>query len=242
MKRALYSASIAEFCAADADHILGTIVEHISFTLEHTQRNAWMEEIRILKEVTSTYEGQIYFEYAIPRMGKRIDVLLIVGAAIVIIEFKIGEKEFTLAGIDQVWDYALDLKNFHEASHARLIAPILCASRSEQTAPPIFRMPNNDRLLSPILCSVDSIGPVIERVLTLVDDESNIDRIEWEKGRYCPTPTIIEAALALYKGHSVHEISRSDASAINLSVTSDTIANVIRQSRVGNLKSICFVT
>ena len=32
-------------------------------------------------------------------------------------EFKIGETEFTLAGTDQVWDYALDLKDFHEASH-----------------------------------------------------------------------------------------------------------------------------
>ena len=141
LKRAFYSASIADFRGSTFEQILGTLAENSSITLEHTQRNAWMEEIRILKEVTSTYEGQIYFEYAIPRMGKRIDVLLIVRAAIVIIEFKIGEKEFTSAGIDQVWDYALDLKNFHEASHARLIAPILCASRSEQTSPPIFRMP-----------------------------------------------------------------------------------------------------
>src|SRR5690242_4525033 len=111
MRRALYASSIVDFCAANPEQILGTIVEHISFTLEHTQRNAWLEEIEILKEVLVHHEGQIYFEYAIPRMGKRIDVVLLMGPAIFVIEFKIGESEFTIAGIDQVWDYALDLKN-----------------------------------------------------------------------------------------------------------------------------------
>src|SRR5438128_10129272 len=110
MKRALYSESIAGFRKSTPEEILGTLTENTSFTLEPTQRNAWLEEIHILKKVLGSYEGRIYFEYAIPRMGKRIDALLIVGAAIIIIEFKIGETEFTLAGTDQVWDYALDLK------------------------------------------------------------------------------------------------------------------------------------
>ncbi len=64
----------------------------------------------------------------------------------------------------------------------------------------------------------------------------------WENGRYCPTPTIIEAAMALYNGHSVSEISRSDASAINLSQTSDAISKIIRLSKENSQKSICFVT
>jgi len=242
MKRAYYSATIADFKAASPEQILGTLAGNNSFTLEQTQLNAWREEIRILREVLSNHQGQIYFEYSIPRMGKRIDVLLIIGPAIVVLEFKIGDKEFTLAGRDQVWDYAVDLKNFHEASHERLIAPILCASRSESVGTPVFRMPHNDRVLLPIHCSVDLIEPVIERVLALARGEADIDPSQWERARYSPTPTIIEAAMALYKGHSVHEISRSDASATNLSATSDTIAEVIRESRRGNFKSICFVT
>jgi hypothetical protein len=242
VKRAFYSASIAEFLDSSTVQILGGLVENSSVTLEYTQRNAWVAEIEIIKSVVTGREGHVYFEYAIPRMGKRIDVLIILGPAIFIIEFKIGEKEFTLAGTDQVWDYALDLKNFHEASHARLIAPILCASKSDHVAPTSFDLQHNDRLLSPMHCSVDAIGPVIDKVLRLASEEGPIDPTEWERGRYHPTPTIIEAALALYKGHSVQEISRSDASATNLSLTSDTIADVIRASKAGNFKSICFVT
>ena len=200
-----------------------------------------MEEILIMKKVLSQYEGRIYFEYAIPRMGKRIDVLVITGPIIIVLEFKVFQSGFTLAGTDQVWDYALDLKNFHESSHARLIVPILCASASDSVMSTVFHTIHNDRLLCPIRCSVDRIGLAIETVLQLAQGESAIDSVEWELGRYRPTPTIIEAAMALYKNHSVREIAHNDASD-NLSVTSETIAAVIRESRQGNFKSICFVT
>jgi schlafen family protein len=242
MKRAFYSAPIADFRESHSEQVLGTIVGNSSFALEQTQRNAWLEEIRILKDVLSSREGHIYFEYAIPRMGKRIDVLLIIGPAIFVIEFKIGERQFTLSGTDQVLDYGLDLKNFHESSHSRLIAPILCASNAESVTSHVSRTPHNDRLLFPVHCGVDSIDSVIDEVLKLCGDDRTIDPREWENGRYSPTPTIIEAALALYKGHSVQEISRSDASATNLSVTSDTIHEIIGDSQRGNFKSICFVT
>jgi len=69
MKRAFYSASISDFRTSTPEHILGTLVENNTFSLEHAQRNAWVEEIQILKEILARYEGQIYFEYAIPRMG-----------------------------------------------------------------------------------------------------------------------------------------------------------------------------
>jgi len=65
---------------------------------------------------------------------------------------------------------------------------------------------------------------------------------QWELGRYCSTPTIIEAAMALYNEHSVSEISRNDASAINLSETSDAISEIIHLSNERGHKSICFVT
>jgi hypothetical protein len=69
-----------------------------------------------------------------------------------------------------------------------------------------------------------------------------IDPGQWRDGKYCPTPTIVEAALALYKGHSVKDISRSDASAVNLSQTSDAITKIIQLSKEKRQKSICFVT
>src|SRR5207302_1429795 len=69
-----------------------------------------------------------------------------------------------------------------------------------------------------------------------------IDSEAWEQGRYMPTPTIIEAARALYGGHGVDEISRSDAAAVNLSRTSGAINEIIRTSRERDVKAICFVT
>ena len=167
--------------------------------------------------------------------------MILIGPAIFVLEFKIGEKEFLSYAIDQVWDYALDLKNFHESSHEHFIAPVLIATKAKSTIPFVSATPQNDKLLFPIKCNVELLGQVIEDVLLFTEGNA-IDPTQWEHGRYCPTPTIIEAAMALYNGHSVSEISRSDASAINLSETSDAISEIIRSSKDKSHKSICFVT
>src|ERR1700737_3211686 len=60
--------------------------------------------------------------------------------------------------------------------------------------------------------------------------------------KYKPTPTIIEAAQALYQGHKVAEITRSDAEAINLSQTAECIAQIIEDAKSKRYKAICFVT
>lgn len=174
-------------------------------------------------------------------MGRRIDVVLLIGAAIFVLEFKVGDREFSAYGVDQVWDYALDLKNFHETSHKHYIVPILIATESPYILPIVAITPQNDRLLHPIKTNASSLGDVLEGVLAFVDGDM-IDRSQWEEGRYCPTPTIIEAAMALYNDHSVEDISRKDADAINLSQTSEAIAEIIRISREQSRKSICFVT
>ncbi|MGA2505040.1 MAG: DUF2075 domain-containing protein [Anaerolineales bacterium] len=241
MKREYYSDSIANFKNTTHDRILGILATNNEFSLEQTQRDAWLEEINILQKTLSRFEGAIYFEYSIPRMGKRIDVVLLIGPVIFILEFKIGEKEFLSNAIDQVWDYALDLKNFHESSHTHLIAPILIATKVKSVQPVVAATPHNDKLLFPIKSNVELLDQVIDNVLYFAED-IDIDRIQWESGRYCPTPTIIEAAMALYSGHSVSEISRSDASAINLSDTSDAISEIINFSKEKSQKSICFVT
>jgi hypothetical protein len=241
MKREYYSDSMANFIKTAPDRILGILAANNEFSLEQTQRDSWLEEINILQKVLPRYEGTIYFEYSIPRMGKRIDVVLLIGPAIFVLEFKIGEKEFSSYAIDQVWDYALDLKNFHETSHAPLIAPVLISTKAKITQSDVATTPQNDKLLIPIKCNVDLLDQIIDKVLTFAEG-ANIDRLLWEGGRYSPTPTIIEAAMALYNGHSVSEISRSDASAINLSDTSDVISEIISCSREKLQKTICFVT
>ena len=243
MRREYYSDSIANFQNTSPAEVVGKLVIGSGgFALEQTQRDAWIEQINILKQVLSNRVGKIYFEYAIPRMGKRIDVVLLIGPVIFVLEFKVGEKEFTSSALDQSHDYALDLKNFHESSRDHFIAPVVIATASRQATTIVCTTPQNDKLLSPIRCTVDLFGKLIDEVLTFAEGEDEIEAGAWERGRYCPTPTIIEAALALYKGHSVSDISRNDATAINLTLTSDAIDKIIRESKEGGFKSICFVT
>lgn len=242
MNRSYYSDTIEKFILTQPEAIIGEMAILSKFADEVSQKNAWREEIKILQSVLPKYKGGIYFEYSIPRMGQRIDVVLLIKSVLFILEFKVGEKEFPIHALDQVWDYALDLKNFHETSHNIYIAPVLVSTEAKINETLIKFTSHNDRLLCPIKCNGNLLNNVIDQVLLINNDEELIDRITWENGRYCPTPTIIEAAIALYSGHSVSEISRSDASAINLSKTSDAISAVIQKSRIENAKSICFLT
>lgn len=241
MNRAYYSNTIASFLNDSQHEILGVLSGNNDFSLELTQRESWIKQIELLKEILIPYRGSIYIEYSIPRMGKRIDVVLVIESVIFILEFKVGEKEFHSYSIDQVFDYALDLKNFHETSHNQTIAPILIATLAKAQVPIISTTPQNDQLLFPIRSNLETLHSIIKSVLDFSDSES-IDIQKWEGGRYCPTPTIIEAAMALYNNHSVADISRSDASAINLSLTSDAVSEIIRLSKEKSEKAVCFVT
>jgi hypothetical protein len=241
MDRAFYSDTITNFLPMSTEELLGKLAINNTFALERTQRDAWIEEIKILQKAIAKYQGSIYFEFSIPRLGQRIDVVLIIGPVVFVLEFKVGEKDFTSNAFDQVWDYALDLKNFHEPSHELFMAPVLIASHALPHSVNIQINPQNDNLLFPIKCNQDQLGGVIQDVLKFANGEC-INQKEWDEGRYCPTPTIIEAAMALYNSHSVAEISRSDASAINLSRTSEAVSEIIRFSKNKSCKSICFVT
>ena len=170
MNRAFYSNTISEFLNTSDEEIIGVLALNNQFTLEQTQRDAWLEEIRILKTVLENYrnEGAIYLEFSIPRMGQRIDAVLLIGSVIFVLEFKVGEKEFTSYAIDQVMDYALDLKNFHETSHEQFIAPILIATNAKASYTTIELTPHNDKILHPIRCNTDLLSDVIKDVLISV--------------------------------------------------------------------------
>ncbi len=244
MQREYYYNSIDGFLDADPQKILGILAARNEFSLEQTQRYAWQEEIEILHEelLSFRYNGCIFFEYSIPRMGQRIDVLAIIDHVLFVLEFKIGEKEFQAHAIDQVWDYALDLKNFHETSHDHYIAPILIATEAKiDFISSISATPQNDKLLFPIKCTITSLRETIKQIL-LFSDGHPIDCSRWRQGGYCPTPSIVESAMLLYNKHGVEDISRNDASAINLTKTSKAISEIIEHSKQNLKKTICFVT
>ncbi len=242
MNRAYYSSTISNFLNQSNAEILGILSVNNDFSLEQTQREAWKYQIELLKETLPSLSGSIYFEYSIPRMGKRIDVLLIINSIIFILEFKVGEKDYPTYALDQVMDYALDLKNFHETSHDKLIAPILIATNAKHVDNFSSTTAHDDKILIPIRCNSSFLKTSIRSILEFWGNGQIINVPDWENGRYHPTPTIIEAAMALYNNHSVANISRSDASAINLSQTSEAVSEIIRYSKEKSEKAICFVT
>ena len=241
MSRYYYAENITTFIKEPENNILSVLVRANEFDLGQTQRDAWLEEIRILKKSLVATNGHIYFEYSIPRMGRRIDVVVLTKTVLFVIEFKVGETTYPASALDQVWDYALDLKNFHEGSHACHVLPVLLSTKANERPFALTLTAQNDKLFIPVCANADTINTVFQATIETIVDHP-IDPKSWEEARYCPTPTIIEAAMVLYNKHSVKEISRSDASAINLSKTSDTISSIIVESKRLSQKAICFVT
>ena len=132
--RAWYGASLAEFVASDPDVVIGRLAKLSDFAVLPTQRDAWLAQITVLRDCVLGLEGSIFLEFNIPRMGRRVDAVLLIGPVVFVLEFKVGEHVFDRAAVEQVWDYALDLKNFHEASHAVSLVPILIATEADGIA------------------------------------------------------------------------------------------------------------
>jgi len=239
MNRAYYSDSIKNFLRTENTKILGDLAIAHSYALEDLQKNAWIRQISILKSTLSEYSGFVFFEFEIPRMGKRVDNVIIINDFIFIVEFKIGASTYENYAVEQVIDYSLDLKNFHEGSHSNKLIPILIATNAPNKDN--FLKSFEDNLYEPLLSNVNDIKFLIDNALKY-STGLIIDGFKWANSLYKPTPTIIEAAQALYKGHNVKEISRSDSGAKNLSLTANCISEIIEHSKLNKRKSICFVT
>lgn len=240
MQRAYYYNNITSFCAQRTNEILGEITHNSHFAVEQKQRNAWLYQIEYLQEALQLFpNGDIAFEYTIPRIGARIDNVVSYRGVLYILEFKVGETGYPKHAIDQVVDYALDLKYFHKESHRRNIVPILVCTHAPAGA--VVVDSDADGVYKPICCNRDTLINVIKELSNQLADYP-INFPCWIQSQFMPTPTIIEAAQALYRGHDVQEISRSDANAYNLSDTTESINQIIEKSKDNKEKAICFIT
>lgn len=239
MNRSYYKNTIEKFINEDRNSILGQLAKNHNHNLEELQKKAWLKQIDFLKKNLKDIEGHIYFEFSIPRMGKRVDNIIISENFIFVIEFKVGEREYPIHAQYQAIDYCLDLMNFHEGSHDKVIIPVLVATQAPKVENNFEDIKN---LHNCLLCNSDNFENTIVLFLSTQTNNSKINIKKWEGAAYKPTPTIIEAAQALYKGHSVDEISRSDAGAINLSKTTAVINDIIDEAKEKKKKTICFLT
>lgn len=238
--RAWYGASLPEFLQADPESVLGRLATNSDFALLPTQRDAWIVQLKVLAASLKGLTGSLFLEFNIPRMGRRIDAVVLIGPVVFVVEFKVGESAFDRAALDQVWDYALDLKNFHEASHAASIVPILVATEASAVVPKSL-CPDDDKVYRPVAVSADGLRAAIDDALRTIVG-STVDDHEWSRAPYHPTPTIIEAARSLYAQHSVEAIARFDAGAQNLRVTSLRIDELVDEAMKKGRKIICFIT
>lgn len=244
--RYLYSATFAHFVATDPLAILGTLHNAYHGAALTTTDEAWMGEISLLQRALTPWrkeEAEVLFEYDIPRLGKRIDVVLLLREMVFCLEFKVGEGSALQADVEQVMDYALDLKNFHRLSHDRRIVPILIPTNYTPKEGHTFRpSAYEDSVYNPLIVGASGLQQLLQGVIDHAGATTPGSIPNWAISPYVPTPTIVEAARRLYENHSVEDITRHEADQANTDATISYILSVIRQSKEKGVKSICFVT
>ena len=242
--RCLYHSDFLSFLSQSTDSVFGMLCDSYHGDALTTTREAWKSEIEVMKGVLSALPdktGRIIFEYDIPRLGKRIDVVLLYRGIVFCLEFKVEESKILEADVDQVLDYALDLKNFHKFSQEKVIVPILVATKFSEHTTSVQMSVYDDRVVNPLVTGERGLFDVIAQVLNIFPNETVVNK-DWIISPYAPTPTIVEAAKTLYENHSVENITRHEADKVSTDQTISYILDVIHKSKLNREKSICFVT
>lgn len=243
-KRYLYSDTIDSFLQKSTDTIVGEITLSAMQDINKETSNSWQQEVEVLKNVLSPYaqKGSVYFEYNIPRMGRRADVIVLIDGIVFVLEFKTSEQKFTREALIQVWDYAIDLKNFQEGSRDRILIPIVVAPKEKNKNCHIELKPFEDDVYQPLVSNNERLSECFDKTLSNIIPKHTFTKEDddvWAKSGYDPTPTIIEAAVALYEHHTVEEITKHDG---EIEVTAKCLDKIINECQSNKRKAICFIT
>ena len=241
--KAYYCNSIPGFIKDDASSIIGQLVRH-SFEINKDQSDAWENQINELqlRLERSQVEGDIIFEYDIVRLGKRIDVIMLIRHMVFSLEFKNGKDIFTAQDAQQAEDYAIDIKNFHKESEDLYVCPILVATHAPEYARPQSMDCYPDKQVYLQRENIETVIPKVCEVSGLYGTEQELDFEKWFNSPYYPTPTIIAAAIEAYSTHSLSEIAHSEAGQDNINECESVINRVIDYAEQNHKKCVCFVT
>lgn len=242
MVHCFYKSSIAGFINQDHQKIFGELCDG-NGNSEQLQKNAWHDEIDLLQNALKPWEnenGLILFEYSIPRLSRRIDVVLLMRNIVLVLEFKTGANTYLQADSEQAMDYALDLKYFHAESVLAPIVPILVATEANDICNDLTQY--TDQVYLPLYTNADCLQDTIAHILDNVQSVYELNLEQWEISNYQPTPTIIEAARVLYSGNNVENITRTDATGESIRQTTGYVEDVVARTKEAGEKAICFVT
>ena len=243
-RRFYFGEGITEFLTDNEKRVIGELVIASRHDSNEETIESWSEEIRVMKSALKDYAGRgsLFFEYNIPRLGKRADVIALIDNVVFVLEFKAMNDEFTREAYLQVWDYALDLKNFQLGSRDRKIIPIVVATKASDDSCEFILDHYEDDVYQPMLSNADKLEEYIGRALEELKPQrvfSIEEDFRWAKSGYEPTPTIVEAATALFNHQTVDDITKHDA---DIDSASKTIDRIIAESKRNQKKAICFVT
>ena len=242
-QRYYYSDKICDFLGRNVNEIIGSLTLSSAHDINEETSMSWVEEIETLKDALKPYAdmGSVYFEYNIPRMGRRADVIAVIDGIVFILEYKTANQKFTRDAIIQVWDYALDLKNFQEGSFDRDLIPILVAPTEKDKNCRLELNHFEDNVYEPLMVNANRLQECIEKVLAAIPHSTNIPSQDdkWAKSGYEPTPTIIEAAVALYEENTVEDITKHGG---DIDKASAELSKIIENCRANKRKAICFIT
>ena len=243
--KSYYCNSIAGFLHDQPSFILGELTKYAAkygFSTVVDQSNAWENQIDALqaKLKASGCKGDIIFEYDIVRMGKRIDVVLLIKHMVFSLEFKNGAKSYVARDAEQAEDYALNLKNFHRESENLYVCPILVATEAPSRPNTISSYPDKQVRLQ--YANQQSLMECIRNVYEVFGTDEEIDVSAWYNSPYCPTPTIIEAAVTAYRDHTVEKIAHSEAGQDDIDACEEEIQKIVEETKGNGGKSIIFVT
>ena len=241
--KAYYCNSIPGFIRDTSSSIVGQLVQH-AFEINKDQSDAWENQIHQLQERLNAcgMVGDIIFEYDIVRLGKRIDVVLLIRHMVFSLEFKNGKEIFTAQDAQQAEDYAVDIKNFHKESENLYVCPILIA-----TDAPKYKKPQSigcypDKQIHLQRENIETFIPKVAELTELYGSDEEIDFQQWFNSPYHPTPTIIAAAVEAYTTHDISEIANSEAGQSDIDACEAEIENVIKYAKENKKKCVCFVT
>ncbi len=241
--RYFYYDTISTFLTKSVNEIVGKLTLTSQYDVNDETSRSWVDEITILQDTLATYSGHgsVYFEYNIPRMGRRADVIVIIDGIVFVLEFKTVEQKFSRDAMIQVWDYALDLKNFQEGSLDRVLVPILVAPKEKDNHCNLDLKHFEDNVYEPLMVNNKLLSNAFSKVLDIIPHSLQSVSADntWAKSGYEPTPTIIEAAIALYKENTVEDITKHGG---DIDKASIELTNIIEYCRQHNRKAICFIT
>jgi len=224
------SFSIEDFCRLSKDDLIGKLSN--KHTLHHSslssnQNEAWSKEYDDLHQILQGRSGQILFEYSIPGLPKTIDVVVLMGGVIFVIEYKANSTSYNEQDKRQTNGYALRLKFFHSRSNDNWIVPILVATDATDTQFTLKRS-ESDMVYEAIACNSANLKNVLDAVLAEIGSVGNQEwESKWETGVFKASPTIIDAARNVWRSNNVAGFTKGEAEKETRLLAEDYIVNTV---------------